>query len=54
LEQDYKNRKTNIINFAMNCSDYITVSEAFNMPYEYRELLYDAAKKRIEEMNKRN
>ena len=41
-----------IINFAMNCSDYIKLSDAFALPYKYRELLYDLAKKRSEEMNK--
>lgn len=36
----------------MNCSDYITMSEAFQLPYKHRELLYDMAKERIENMNK--
>lgn len=36
----------------MNCSDYITMSEAFALPFKYRELLFDMAKKRSEEMNK--
>lgn len=34
----------------MNCSDYITMSEAFNMPFEYREILFKMVKKRSEEL----
>lgn len=36
----------------MNCSDYITMSEAFSLPYQYREMIYEMAKKRSDEMNK--
>ena len=36
----------------MNCSDYITMAEAFALPYQYREILYEMAKKRSEEMEK--
>lgn len=34
----------------MNCSDYISMTEAFSLPYAYREIVYEVAKEKYDEM----
>lgn len=49
LKQEHENRKKQIILFSMSCSDYITLSEAYMLPYKDRDFIY----KIVEEQRKK-
>lgn len=50
MEQEHENLKKELLYFATNCSDYITLSEAFSMPYNDRKLLIKIAEERYKKM----
>ena len=50
IEQEHNNIKKSIIYFATNCSDYITLSEAFSLPYKDRQLMYKVAEERYKKL----
>ena len=50
MEQEHQNIKKSIFYFSVNCSDYITLSEAFSLTYKDRELLYKIAEERYKKM----
>ena len=53
LNQEHKNRRKSIISFCLNCSDYVTMQEAFSLPYKYREEIFEMVKERFEALEKR-
>ena len=53
LNQEHKNRRKSIIAFGLNCSDYVTMQEAFSLPYQYREEIYEMVKERLKELEKK-
>lgn len=50
MEQEHERLKKDLIYFATNCSDYITLSEAFSMPFNDRKLLIKIAEERYKKM----
>jgi len=40
-----------LLTFAVDCSEFISLTEVFALPYKYRSMLVDCINKHVDKMN---
>ena len=52
MKQEHENRRKQLILFAMSCSDYVTLSEAYSLPFKDREVIYKIVEEQRKKLSK--
>lgn len=52
MKQEHETRKKQLILFAMSCSDYISLSEAYALPFKDRETIYKIVEEQRKKLSK--
>ena len=52
MKQEHENRRKQLILFAMSCSDYLSLAEAYSLPYKDREIIYKIVEEQRKKLSK--
>lgn len=52
MKQEHENRRKQLILFAMSCSEYVSLSEAYSLPFKDREIIYKIVEEQRKKLSK--
>ena len=51
MNREHKKRLKELLMYAVDCSEYMNISEVFALPFRYRQMLVECINKHVDRIN---